>query len=264
MAMNSIQIGTSGYSYDDWREVFYPADLKKEAFLEYYALFFPFVELNFSYYAMPEARNLSGMMQRTPASFQFAIKAHRSLTHEVDAGWPEAARHFRQAVAVLAERQRLVCVLLQLPFGFHYTPDNRQYLSRLLAALDGLPLAVEFRNNEWGGARVAEEMERRRVASVMVDQPDLPGLPLPAELVTGDFGYFRFHGRNQTNWWRGDNVSRYDYAYSGAELGLAQAKLRRMAARSTLWVAFNNHAGGKAVHNARELKALLEPLKAEE
>ncbi|MBU0934936.1 MAG: DUF72 domain-containing protein [Spirochaetes bacterium] len=261
--MDSIRIGTSGYAYDDWRGVLYPAELPKASFLEYYALFFPFVELNYSYYAMPARKSLQSMLQRTPATFGFSIKAHRSLTHEVQPGWEAAARQYRQAVEVLAEQDRLVCVLLQLPYSFHHTPDNRRYLSVLLAALAGLPLAVEFRNDEWGGERVYDELARRNVAAVMVDQPRLAGLPAADERLSTAFGYFRFHGRNAANWWQGDNVSRYDYLYSDEELALAQGKLRRMAKSGTVWVAFNNHAAGKAVQNARTLQGLLEPLKAD-
>jgi len=259
--MPAIHIGTSGYSYDDWRGVLYPDELSKAGFLEYYALLFPFVELNYSYYAMPARRSLQSMIERTPSSFQFAIKAHKSLTHEVGPGWLEAAQTYRQAVELLAERQRLVCVLLQLPYSFHHTPENRLYLSKLIEALRPLPLAVEFRNNEWGGPRVYEELERRGVASVMVDQPALPGLPDAAERVTGGLGYFRFHGRNEVNWWQGDNVSRYDYLYSVEELSQVQASLRRMSKSATVYVAFNNHAAGKAVKNARELKSLLDGIR---
>lgn len=256
--MPDIHIGTSGYSYEDWRGVLYPAELSKNGFLEYYALCFPFVELNYSYYSMPSRHSLQSMVERTPAGFRFAIKAHKSLTHEVGADWRQAAASYRQSVEILAERQRLVCVLLQLPYSFHHTPDNRQYLSKLIDALQPLPLAVEFRNNEWSGPRVYEELERRAVASVMLDQPELPGLPAAAEMVTGGLAYFRLHGRNEANWWQGDNVSRYDYLYSVEELGQIQARLRRLAKSATLYVAFNNHAAGKAVRNARELKKLLE------
>ncbi|HQO66208.1 MAG TPA: DUF72 domain-containing protein, partial [Spirochaetales bacterium] len=72
--MGDILVATSGYSYDDWRGAFYPEELPKSEFLRYYALFFPFVELNFSYYAMPKASNLRSMAARTPSSFRFSIK----------------------------------------------------------------------------------------------------------------------------------------------------------------------------------------------
>ncbi len=259
-SMGSILIATSGYSYEDWRGAFYPEGLPKEEFLRYYALFFPFVELNFSYYAMPSARNLAAMAGRTPEGFLFSIKAHKSMTHEVGPGWREDAAAFARAAGALADAGRLAAVLVQLPYSFHYEPDNRRYLSELIKALAPLPLAVEFRNAEWGGERVLEELDKRGAAIVAVDRPELPGLPAPSEAVTGGLGYLRFHGRNEENWWSGDNVSRYDYLYSAEELEACAPRVRRMAGKAkTLLVAFNNHAKGKAVRNAGELKAILFP-----
>ncbi len=257
--MNDILIGTSGYSYEDWRDVLYPAELPKDEFLRYYSLFFPFTELNFSYYAMPTVNGLKGMVERTPSSFLFSIKAHKSLTHEIDANWKDAAAQFHRAASVLAKADRLAAVLIQLPYSFHHTPDNRTYLAALLSALSPLPLVVEFRNDEWYTPRVYDELDKRSVGSVMVDRPDLPGLPPIEERVTGGLGYIRFHGRNETNWWSGDNVSRYDYLYSDEELQACAPRLRRMAKAGTLLVAFNNHAKGKAVKNAKSLKAILFP-----
>lgn len=257
--MGDILVGTSGYSYDDWRGAFYPEGLPKADFLRYYALFFPFAELNFSYYAMPKASSLAAMARRTPSGFLFSIKAHGSLTHEVGPGWRDDAAAFSRAAAALAEADRLAAVLVQLPYRFHHTPDNRSYLAALLEALAPLPLVVEFRNDEWRGERVYDELERRGVGAAMVDRPDLPGLPAVEERVTGGLGYVRFHGRNADAWWTGDATSRYDYLYSGEELAASAPRLRRMAKAARLLVAFNNHARGNAVRNARELAALLQP-----
>jgi uncharacterized protein YecE (DUF72 family) len=258
--MGEILIATSGYSYDDWRGEFYPEGLAKDEFLRYYALFFPFTELNFSYYAMPEARRLKAMAERTPAGFMFSLKAHKSLTHEPGPAWRDDAASFAKAAGALAELGRLAAVLVQLPYSFHYRPENRRYLAALLEALAPLPLAVEFRNDEWQGPRVLEELEKRGAGIVGVDRPELPGLPPVSEAVTAGLGYVRFHGRNEGAWWTGDNVSRYDYLYSADELAAWTPRLKRMAKEArVLYVAFNNHAKGKAVRNAGELKALLSP-----
>lgn len=255
--MGDILVGTSGYSYDDWRGSFYPDALPKEEFLRYYSLFFPFAELNFSYYAMPTYRGLASMAERTPQAFGFSLKAHRSLTHEPGPAWRDAAKDFVGAASALAERDRLLAVLVQLPFSFHHTPERRRYLADLLDALAPLPLAVEFRNDEWQGPRVEEELDRRGVGVVMVDRPELPGLPPQSEAVTGKLGYVRFHGRNEASWWDGDATSRYDYLYSPEELEAAAPRLRRMASKARLLVAFNNHARGNAPRNASELKAMI-------
>lgn len=257
--MGDILIATSGYSYEDWRGAFYPAELPKGEFLRYYALFFPFVELNFSYYAMPRPASLAAMAARTPAGFRFSIKAHRSLTHEPGPLWRDDAAAFARAAGALAETGRLAAVLVQLPYRFRHTPDNRSYLGALLGALSPLPLVVEFRNDEWRGERVYDELDRRGVGVAMVDRPDLPGLPAVDERVSGGLAYLRFHGRNADAWWSGDATSRYDYLYSRDELAAAAPRIRRMARSGTLYVAFNNHARANAVRNAGELKNLLQP-----
>lgn len=257
--MGDILVATSGYSYDDWRGVLYPDELPKEEFLRYYALFFPFVELNFSYYAMPTQKSLAAMVGRTPEGFLFSIKAHQSLTHKPGPGWKDDAAVFLKAATTLADAGRLAAVLLQLPFSFHHTPENRAYLAALLDALWPLPRVVEFRNDEWAGERVYDELEKRGIGCVMVDRPDLPGLPPMDQRVTGSIGYVRFHGRNSEQWWSGDNVSRYDYLYEEDELRTWVPRLKVMAKAATVLVAFNNHAKGKATKNARELSSMLFP-----
>lgn len=256
--MGTITIATSGYSYDDWRGVLYPDDLPKDRFLQYYSLFFNFVELNFSYYTMPRAATLSAMAGRTPPSFRFSLKAHRSLTHEPGVGWKEDAATFARAADALAGQGRLVAVLLQLPYRFHHTPDNRSYLAALIDALKPLPLVVEFRNDEWSTGRVYDELDRRGVGLAMVDRPDLPGLPEESDRVTGGLGYMRFHGRNADAWWNGDATGRYAWDYTREELGATVPRIRRMAGNADLFIAFNNHAAGHAVTNAGTLRELLE------
>jgi uncharacterized protein YecE (DUF72 family) len=255
--MGKLVIGTSGYSYDDWQGPFYPEGLAKEDRLRHYSLFFPFVELNFSYYKMPEAHSLRAMADKTPSSFLFSVKAHQSLTHEVKRDWKDDAELFVKAVSVLAERGKLACVLVQLPYRFHYTVENRVYLSELLSELAPFPQAVEFRNAEWMNERVFSELSSRGAAYLAVDEPELPNLPRPEPSATADIGYVRFHGRNKEAWWSGDNVSRYDYDYSDVELRewLPRIALLREKTK-TLYVAFNNHSKGRAVANAKSLKAL--------
>ncbi len=258
METGKILAGTCGYSYDDWRGVFYPETLAKDDFLRYYSLFFPFVELDFSWYAMPKPASLARMSERTGSGFCFAIKAHRSLTHETGPDWKERAAEFAAAAEALAVRDRLATILIQLPYGFSYTEDNRRYLAALLGELGGFPLAVEFRNESWYRERVFEGLAKRSTALVLVDRPDLPGLPPEASVVTSSMAYLRFHGRNSGQWWTGDATSRYDYLYSEEELALRIPRIRDLALRAaTVLVAFNNHAEGNAIVNAKSIADML-------
>jgi uncharacterized protein YecE (DUF72 family) len=257
----TLLVGTSGYSYADWKGPFYPASCRQEEMLGLYAARFDTVELNFSYYRQPTAKQLSGISDAAAAvnpAFTFSVKAYKGITHEVAAGWEEEAAIFREAAEALRERGRLAAVLLQFPFSFHYTADNRRHLDRALRLLAPLPCACEFRSREWFIERVYDGLRARGAALAAVDEPQLDGLPPPLAIPTGPLGYIRFHGRNAANWWRGDNASRYDYLYSDEELRGWLPKAAELARAATTVVAyFNNHWNGQAAANAARFRELL-------
>ena len=257
--MPRILIGTSGYSYEDWVGPVYPPGSEKRDFLALYARQFPIVELNFSYYQQPSARTLERMVESTSSGFLFALKAHRSMTHEIGESWEKDIAAFRGGIRPLVESNRLAAVLLQFPYSFAYSPETRSRLAGLCERLSGLPLAVEFRKSEWLRDTVFQGLRERGVALVSVDEPDLPRLVRPSTEVTADFSYIRFHGRNAANWWTGDNATRYDYRYSPEELSEWVDRIKDILERArTLMIFFNNHRRGMAAQNAREMKAILE------
>jgi uncharacterized protein YecE (DUF72 family) len=254
-------IGTSGYSYPDWVGSFYPEGTRQADFLARYAESFTFTELNFSYYRMPDAGMLGKMLERVPGGFLFSIKAHGSLTHERDESWKSGCARFYEALKPLTEAKALAGILLQFPFSFHYTAENRLYLDALLAELEPLPRFVEFRNSEWQIERVYEALDRREAGVVTTDEPRLEGLPSFSPRLCGRDAYFRFHGRNRRDWWTGDNISRYDYRYSMQELDEFGEAIRAIEPKARrLFAAFNNHRKGQAVDNARELIRIIDEL----
>jgi uncharacterized protein YecE (DUF72 family) len=256
--MTEVFIGTSGYYYLDWVGPFYPHGVGKEHFLEYYSSRFPFCELNFSYYQMPLRSRLLTMVQQTPKSFQFAVKAHKSLTHERGPSSIPQAEEFYHALHPMLDEGRLAAVLMQFPYSFHYSPQNRKYLAEILKPLEGLPLCIEFRNREWMLDRVYEGFKQRGVGFVQTDNPELDNLPLPTSSTTSEIGYIRFHGRNKDNWWDGDSTSRYDYLYSKQELQSWLCRIEEITSKvKRVFIAFNNHHKGKAVQNAVEIYNLL-------
>jgi len=257
--MGRVLIGTSGYSYDDWVGPVYPSGTDKRDFLAHYAAKFPIVELNFTYYAQPTPRTLEHMIGATPDGFLFSVKAHRTMTHEIGDAWEKDVAAFREGIRPLADAGRLSAVLLQFPYSFAYTPESRNRLAALCGMLEGLPLAVEFRKSDWLRDSVYDGLRERGAALVSVDEPDLPKLLRPSTVVTGDFAYIRFHGRNATNWWTGDNVTRYDYRYSRAELEEWVDRIRTVLERARMaMLFFNNHRRGMAAQNAVEMRGLLE------
>ena len=216
------------------------------------------VELNFSFYSRPRAAQLARMADVAGERLLFSLKAHQSLTHERPEDPAAECALLREALRPLIERSRLAAVLVQFPFSFHYEVPSRQYLDRLCRSLEGLPVAVEFRNREWQRESVLRALGERGVAFVNVDQPDLPELMEASDAATADLAYIRFHGRNKANWWTGDNASRYDYLYSEQELEGWVERIRTILRRArTLLVAFNNHFRGQAVQNARTMTGLV-------
>jgi uncharacterized protein YecE (DUF72 family) len=211
---------------------------------------------------MPKADMLERQRSLVPPEFQFAAKLTRTLTHEVDPGvWRSQAAAFRNGIAPLLQAKQLAAVLVQLPPAFEYAPKNRQYLGALLSELQGLPLAVEFRNNTWLSEPVFAELSKRKTALVLVDEPALPGLLPPLDVVTcPDLLYARFHGRNAAGWKSGSMQTQFDYHYSDAELSeWVDARLAKLAGRVHRGLAFfNNHVRAQAPDNARALRRLMQ------
>ena len=256
--MANIFIGTSGYSYKDWVGIFYPRGIRPSEYLAYYARYFSFTELNFSYYRQPETKAVENMVNQTPENFRFSIKGHKTLTHERTGDLKTEAEHFQEGIRPLQESGKLTAVLLQFPYSFHYTQDNRNYLGNLCDCCKNLPLALEFRNKEWQKPSVYNELRNRNMIYVIVDMPILNNLPVPEVASTSETGYIRFHGRNSKNWWNGTSTTRYDYLYSKNELFEWIEKLSFLIKETKiLLIAFNNHYKGKAVENALDLKKLL-------
>ena len=252
-----ILVGTSGYAYSEWVDAgFYPPGTGSARMLEHYAGIFPVTEINYTWYQMPKAPAMDRMRRRPPQEFRFAAKLTRTLTHEVGADWPSQAARYREGIAPLVQSGQLVAVLVQLPPFFRRNPKNRRYLARLLDALAGLPLAVEFRHVSWATDRVFAALEARRVALVGVDVPALPDLfPSLAVVTSPDLFYIRFHGRNASGWRSGNMQKQFDYDYSEAELDpWAREHIPSMARQAgTGIIFFNNHVRGQAPRNARML-----------
>lgn len=256
--MSRIYIGTSGYSYKDWVGPVYPPGTLQKDFLHLYANEFPIVELNFSYYRMPDRNMLEQMLKKTNEGFLFSIKAHKSLTHERDEKGLKNAGQFKENIYPLIDSKRIGAILFQFPYSFHYTVENRKYLDVLSREFEGFPAAFEFRSNEWIKESVFDTLTTRGISFVNVDEPELPKLITPSDIVTSDPGYIRFHGRNKKEWWRGTNITRYDYLYEKEELTGWISKIEKIIEKvKILLISFNNHYKGQAVQNAKILRDML-------
>jgi uncharacterized protein YecE (DUF72 family) len=179
-------VGTSGYSYKEWRGTFYPEDLPAAAMLRYYAERFPTVEINNSFYRLPTPALLEGWAAAVPDGFAFALKASRRITHEKrlqDAG--EVVSYLFATAAALAEK--LGPVLFQLP------PFLRKDVPRLRDFLQCIPngrrAAFEFRHASWFADDVYEALAARG-AALCVAETDEEGTTAPL-VATAGWGYLR-------------------------------------------------------------------------
>jgi uncharacterized protein YecE (DUF72 family) len=254
-----MYLGTSGYSYDDWRHVYYPANVPKSGWLTYYANEFRAVELNFTYYRMPTAEQVEKLIAQTPDDFRFAVKAHRDITH-TRTGDPVVFAQLRAALHPLQREERLGAVLLQFPHSFRNTKENVYYLQHCARQMADLPFAIEFRHSSWVTQRTLGKLREWEAGFCNVDMPKLPGLLPQTAFVTAPTAYVRFHGRNVEKWWRHERSwERYDYTYSDGEIGEWIPHLVEMDGEAeSMYVFANNHWQGQSVSTVRQIKMHLE------
>jgi len=255
----TVYIGTAGFSYKDWKGNFYPDDTQPRQMLEEYARHFPVVEINSTYYAIPSPDRLLSMARRTPADFQFTVKANREMTHELG-DTSDVFDRFRSALRPLEDHGKLGCVLAQFPWGFKNRPENRDYLEVLAARLEGVDTVVEFRNSEWETDETFELLRQTGLGYCCVDEPRMKGLVSPHVEVTGSVGYVRLHGRNYATWWDRNRESweRYNYLYSKEELREWVPKVEELVEKpDRVYIIFNNHYKGQAPTNARMFEEML-------
>ena len=260
--MTDILIGTSGYSYHEWVGPVYPEGTKAKDYLARYSELFPTVELNFSYYTMPKADNLAKMLADGGDKLTFSIKAHKTLTHEINPSlWEGEATTYLNAIEPLVSAGRLEAVLFQFPYSFKYEDENRRYLDKLLKHFKGVPAAVEFRKADWYSGKVIEGMRKRNVPLVSLDLPELSKLPPLMDVVTAPVAYIRLHGRNKEAWWGSDDHERYNYLYTDSEIEAWADRIERITAQAQrILVYFNNHPLGKAARNAQTLEKILKKM----
>jgi uncharacterized protein YecE (DUF72 family) len=182
--MAQARVGTSGFSYSEWQPSFYPEKLKKDEFLAYYASRFTTVEIDRTFYRMPNAKTIDSWKAATQGGFRFALKASQKITHREKLAVPsEALAYLVRIVSGLEDR--LGPVLFQLP---PFLRCDLERLEEFLEALPaGFPSAFEFRHASWFTDEVYGLL-RRRGAGLVVHDADDQTTPL---LVTARLSYLR-------------------------------------------------------------------------
>lgn len=258
-----ISVGTCGFSYKDWVGPVYPLGTKPADMLPLYARIFPIVEIDSTYYGVPAPATVAAWAQRTPPGFRFSAKLPGTGTHvsETTLGRVhDDVRLFRANLEPLVAAGKFACALMQFPNSFRVSDAALGHLRALRAALHDLPLVAEFRHREWQTDETLQLLRELHVGLVAVDEPQFESLPRPLTDATSDIAYVRFHGRNYEQWWKGDNVTRYDYLYTAQELGTWADRLVDLASQRDVKEVlgfFNNHRRGQAARNAQMFEAML-------
>ena len=204
-----IWVGTSGYNYPEWKGSFYPSDLPTAKMLPYYAARFPTVEINYTFYRMPNEKLVSGWAAQTPAPYKLTLKAPRRITH--DSRLKNAGSYvsgFCQVAGTLGDK--LGALLFQLP------PNLKKDVATFDAFLAELPpkvcAAFEFRHESWLDEEIFSRLANRNLALCVADSEKMS---TPVR-VTADYAYFRLRDEGYTP----DDISRWSDTVARVTEGL--------------------------------------------
>ena len=241
--MGNLYIGTSGYTYKDWRGIFYPKGVAQKNWLSFYAERYNTVEINATFYRPFPKSVYERWRQITPESFRFTLKGPRRITHEkklveID----DDLRGFLESASGLQEK--LALMLWQFPGSAHAD----EMLERLTAFLPLLPTTIgqvfELRHASWFDDEVYALLNRHHASFVINDSSRFPA----REVITGDLMYVRYHGPGAL----------YASLYSMEQLAVWAEKIKPRLREYDVYLYFNNDYGGRALQNANELRGLLQ------
>jgi len=291
MAEAKILVGTSSWADPGFVEEWYPQGLPAKDRLPFYAERFRVVEVNSSFYAVPERDTVGRWARITPDHFTFDVKLHRLLSRhaaqlkelppdirdDVEVGprgrvrlteelQEEMVRRVKHACEPLDKAGKLRAFLLQLTPAFAPGKNELEELDPIIEGLAPHPVAVEFRHRAWVRDKRVEDtlsyLSERRAVFVCVDAPQDDQVPImpPVDAVTrDDLAYMRLHGRNAEGYLHGKTVAeRFAYRYSDAELEEVSGRVRALAEQAgEVHTLFNNNRGDDAPTSAQRFMSLL-------
>ncbi|MBW4607077.1 MAG: DUF72 domain-containing protein [Hassallia sp. WJT32-NPBG1] len=240
--MGKLQIGTSGWVYKHWMDIFYPPHLPSDQQLSFYAQHFSTVEINFSFYRLPERSVFESWREQTPSKFLFAVKGSRYLTHMKKLKDPiEPLSRLMERASGLEEK--LGPILFQFPHTWHVNIERLQPFLELLQTYPQQRFTLEFRHPSWLIPEVYKLLEGAGVALCL---PVSPTVPLDVCLTT-PWTYIRMHS------------GQWNVGYSDEELATWAERIRYFIAQGfDVYVYFNNDPDGHAIRDAQKLYILLE------
>lgn len=262
-----IRVGVAGWSYDDWKGLAYPKPQPKDFDpLAYLAEYVDTIEINSTFYRPAPtayARKWAKRVADFP-DFRFTAKLWRRFTHERGTTWMKSeVQKVRRGFEELAKADRLGAVLVQFPWSFKRSEENREWVDDVVSAFDAFPLVLEVRHASWNVPEFYEAAAERGVGFVNIDQPLFKNSIKPSARRTAGVGYVRLHGRNYQDWFReaSGRDERYDYLYTAKELAPwveRTHELEELGGGEDVYAVANNHYKAQAVVNAVMMKSMLE------
>lgn len=264
------KVGTAGWSYPHWNGLIYPKTYSKNGRpnhfhpLEMIAGQFDMVEINSTFYQPLKAEIAQLWLKQvsTNPNFQFTAKLHQQFTHKRSLD-PSQVDEFSSGLRPLLRSGRLGALLLQFPWSFRFTEENRDFLIRLRRAFHHFPLVAEMRHDSWLAEEALGTFLDYRIGFCNIDQPEYTRAMPPTAMLTSGVGYVRLHGRNPQNslgaYQRGaSRKHQHDYLYVGEQLDEWLTRIDQVSRFSDrTFVVFNNDVAGQSYVNALQLNEML-------
>lgn len=240
MASSQVHIGTSGWSYNHWKENFYPKGLVSTGWLNYYTTVFSTVEVNTTFYHAPLATTTKKWAETVPKNFQFSIKASRYITHQKRLNnCQESLNFFYNSIEKL--KPKAGPILFQLPPSFAINTERLKEFLELLT--NDYRYTIEFRHTTWYTKDIYALLSKHKIALCITD---LNGKLSPQEITT-DFTYLRLHGPHKS----------YRGSYGPRSLRAWKKKIQRcIDSNVEVYCYFDNDEKGYAVTDAKFLQDL--------
>lgn len=232
-------IGCSGFSYKEWKHIFYPDGLPAGLWLDFYAKNFNTLEINSTFYRTPSQKTVDNWFGQTPDDFTFSVKAPKLITHLKRFNIEKQVVQDFYSLIRNGLKQKLGCVLFQMPPSFYFSEER---LDLIIEKLDpAFKNVVEFRHKSWWDKKVYSTLQE---ANVIFCGQSYPG-DIPEEVIQNNpVVYYRFHGKPVL----------YKSLYEGTVLNNVVSQLTK--SKKEVFIYFNNTWGESALINSKQMQKI--------
>ena len=256
------RIGTAGWSYPHWDGIVYPKPQPRGQHpLEYLSRHIDLVEINSSFYRPLQPEVTKVWMKKVEANrnFRFTAKLHQQFTH-FRSLQPSEVAAFKDGLMPLQRVGKLGALLMQFPWSFRFTAENREFFIQLRRAFHEFPLVAEMRHDSWMSEEAVGTLIDYKVGFCNIDQPEYTRAMPPTAFLTSPIGYVRLHGRNPGNSlgaFQQDAArqQQHNYLYGPQELSEWKKRVEKLQRNAdSVFVVFNNDPLGKSLVNSLQMQ----------